>query len=233
MNIKCIAAGALCLSCLASTNVFASNNIEDRINKMYPKPKIYAKIDYSQYSGRIDDLIDKYYNSYIQKHTVENMIFVGDSRVVGMLLTSGRYHYIGEESTGYDWMVGVAEGALASSVAKYPEADIIMCFGVNDVGNIGAYINEYQRLYSIYGDKIWFMSVNPIDDSAAAACGYFANNSMVINFNNALKEAMGDRYLDCYSKMIENGFGTQDGVHYTADTYINIENYTKELIENA
>lgn len=234
-----------------SGNVHAEGNIESRIEALSKTAKFGG---YSINSDRIDNLLMKYYDDTAEDnsaeqpdenwddgivirdeddYTVSDMIFVGDSRVVGMQMSSGRYHYIGEISTGYDWMVNTAEGILSSTANAYPDADIVFCFGVNDVGNIGAYINEYFRLLSIYGDRLWLMSVNPIEDGAASANGYFANNGMVVNFNQSLKEAFPDRYIDCYTEMMTEGYDTMDGVHYTAGTYLDIEDYTKELIENA
>ena len=42
---------------------------------------------------------------------------------------------------------------------------------------------------------------------------------MVEAFNSDIKDAFPDQYLDCYSYLIENGFQTVDGLHYTEETY--------------
>ena len=74
------------------------------------------------------------------------------------------------------------------------------------------------------------MSVNPVNDAAASSCGYFINSDMVVSFNQLLEQAFPDRYLDVYSYLQQNGYGTSDGVHYDIGTYLVIQEYTKYLI---
>lgn len=161
---------------------------------------------------------------------VSEMIFVGDSRVVGMSMAGG-YIYVGRESIGYDWFVSEGIYQLQNEMAAYPDAEVILCFGVNDVGNIGAYINYYQWLIENYPETdFWMMSVNPVNDQTAASCGYFINSSMVHEFNALLSQAFPDRYLDCCGYLEQNGYGTSDGVHYDVGTYLVIQEYCRYLI---
>lgn len=163
-------------------------------------------------------------------HEVSQMIFVGDSRVVGMSMAGG-YSYVGKESIGYDWFVSDGVYQMLDQMNAWPDADVILCFGINDVANIGSYITEYQYLVDSYPDtRFWFMSVNPVNDGMASSCGYFINSDMVISFNNVLQQAFTERYLDVYSYLQENGYGTSDGVHYDVGTYLVIQEYTKYLI---
>ena len=166
-----------------------------------------------------------------QPYKVGQMIFVGDSRVVGMSET-GKYCYVGKESIGYDWFVSEGIYQMLDQMYAWPEADVILCFGINDVANIGAYIAEYQYLMETYPEtRFWFMSVNPVNDGMASSCGYFINSDMVRSFNDILQQAFPEEYLDCYSYLQENGFGTPDGVHYDMGTYVVIQEYAKYLIE--
>ena len=99
------------------------------------------------------------------------------------------------------------------------------------MANIGSYISEYQYLVDAYPDtRFWFMSVNPVSDAMASSCGYFINSDMVISFNNVLQQAFPEQYLDVYSYLLENGYGTSDGVHYDVGTYLVVQEYTKYLI---
>ena len=165
-----------------------------------------------------------------QHHEVTQMIFAGDSRVVGMSMAGG-YCYVGKESIGYDWFVTEGVYQLLDLMNVWPDADVILCFGINDVANIGSYIAEYQYLTESYPDtRIWFMSVNPVNDSMASSSGYFINSDMVQSFNDVLQQTFPDQYLDVYSYLQENGYGTSDGVHYDTGTYLTIQEYTKYLI---
>ena len=112
-----------------------------------------------------------------------------------------------------------------------PQADVILCFGVNDVANIGSYVAEYQYLKENYPDtRFWFMSVNPVNDGMASSCGYFINSDMAVSFNRVMQQAFPEQDLDVYSYLQENGYGTSDGVHYDIGTYLVIQEYTKYLI---
>lgn len=165
-----------------------------------------------------------------QHHEVSQMIFVGDSRVVGMSMAGG-YSYVGKESIGYDWFVSEGVYQMLDQMNAWPDADVILCFGINDVANIGSYISEYQYLLDAYPDtRFWFMSVNPVNDAMASSCGYFINSDMVTSFNNVLQQAFPEQYLDVCSYLQENGYGTSDGVHYDVGTYLVIQEYTKYLI---
>lgn len=161
---------------------------------------------------------------------ITDIIFVGDSRVVGMA-SAGGYHYVGEVSMGYSWLTGEGTGWMLQEMAANPDAAIVLCFGINDLGNIGSYIGYYQTLISQYPDREWyFMSVNPVNEAAASACGYTVNNAMIEAFNQSLMSSFPDRYIDVYSYLLANGFGTGDGIHYDAGTYGTIQDYTLLMI---
>ena len=165
-----------------------------------------------------------------EKKTFDNLIFVGDSRVVGMSGVGG-YCYIGLQSIGYSWFTSEGTYMMQDMMAKYPDAAVVLCFGVNDPGNIGAYIDYYQTLIDNFPDTSFFMmSVNPVDETQARSCGYSITNGVIEEFNSILKEAFPDRYLDCYTYLDQSGFGSGDGVHYDAGTYMLIQEYAKFMI---
>ena len=171
------------------------------------------------------------YQQYKDVPYPDQIIYFGDSRVVGMQMTGGDQIYVGKVSMGYNWMAGTGKDLLLQEMSAHPDAQIVFCFGVNDVGNIGSYISWFQSFISQYPDReIWYESVNPIEDGKAAACGYFARDQMVRSFNGQLEGALSDRYLDTYSELVSTGFGTQDGVHYDSGTYQKIQDLTKDLI---
>ena len=49
-------------------------------------------------------LLDLDYILSYEQEQCSDMIFFGDSRVVGMSWSAGAYHYVGKGATGYYWM---------------------------------------------------------------------------------------------------------------------------------
>lgn len=185
-------------------------------------------------TGEGDDgdfvLDEEYINSY-ELAQCSDIIFFGDSRVVGMSMSAGGYHYIGKVSMGYQWTATEGLKLLEEKMAEYPQADIVMCMGINDPGNIGAYIGFYRSLAARCPDRrFWYLSVNPVSERLAAAHGYSIRNSMIEGFNSQLSAAFPDRYIDCYTYLTENGIGTGDGVHYAGNTYIAVQDFTWRAI---
>lgn len=179
----------------------------------------------------IDEIHEDWKEAEEKQHReVTQMIFVGDSRVVGMSMAGGCC-YVGKESIGYDWFVSEGVYQMLDQMNVWPDADVIFCFGINDVANIGSYIAEYQYLMESYPNtRFWCMSVNPVNDGMASSCGYFINSDMVASFNSVLQQAFPKAYLDVYSYLQQNGYGTSDGVHYDVGTYLVIQEYAKYLI---
>ena len=161
-----------------------------------------------------------------------DLIFFGDSRVVGMSEYAGGYHYVGRVSAGYSYMAGDGYTALTQMMADWPYADIVFCFGVNDPGNVDSYIGFYQSFLAAYPDRrAWFMAVTPVSEVQAAAAGYQIRNAQIEAFNAALQSAFPDRYIDCYTYLMENGVNTGDGVHYDGTTYAAEQDFTWRTIQ--
>ena len=218
--LKAAAASVLAAVLAASPAVGSEGNLKDRIETL------------SRLEDRIEALKIAEVPETEPEKEVSRIIFYGDSRVVGMGMSCSGNAYVGEVSMGYDWMTGSGLSGLYGEMGADPNADVVFCFGVNDVGNVDAYAAWFNSFAEQNPDRrMWFMSVNPIDDGAAAANGYFARNGMVTDFNARLSAAVGDRYLDVYSVLVSNGFYAPDGVHYDGSTYSAIQDAAKSLIE--
>ena len=158
----------------------------------------------------------------------KSYVFVGDSRVVGMdyAISDSDVSFIGKVSMGYSWMVSTAIPSLEKKLEKDPTLYVVFCFGINDLGNVNSYIGAYQRLISKYKyANFFFLSVNPVDYAKARAHGYRVTNQQIEAFNARLKEAMDFRYLNTYAWLKKKGFGSNDGIHYTADSYRKLYQY--------
>ncbi len=149
--------------------------------------------------------------------SAHQVVFVGDSRTVGMgNAVNDACTYIGESGEGYHWLVSTGTGQLAAVLESNPSLPVILNFGVNDPENVSLYIDCYRSLMQTYPNTpFYLLSVNPLSDEA----DFNTSNEMVEAFNSDIKDAFPDQYLDCYSYLIENGFQTVDGLHYTEETY--------------
>lgn len=152
-------------------------------------------------------------------------IYLGDSRFVGM---NNTIHMDEMENTfvvarvgqGLRWLEDVAEDEIHDIIEENPEIDdwiIITGLGINDYWNIDKYIEYYDNIdYA----QLVLVSVNPVEKSKCDIYGYnYTDLSKgAVMFNEKLKETEYP-YIDTYTTMIDNGFSTSDGVHYTSTTY--------------
>lgn len=174
--------------------------------------------------------------------SVKRFVFVGDSRTdqMGGLLR--------ESELGNDFMDGELDAASSKSpdgvdelwIAKVgagfkswfegtaiqkidqnvKSGDCIFIWmGANDWGFAGSLyaplLNPKAAEWKAKGAKVIWVTTGPFDG------GEEGNNAGVEAFTAAVKSGIsGDiGWIDCYSKMKEQGFSTQDGCHYTAETY--------------
>ncbi|MDO4475986.1 MAG: SGNH/GDSL hydrolase family protein, partial [Lachnospiraceae bacterium] len=152
-------------------------------------------------------------------------IFVGDSRTVGLWHAIDDYGdeciYIGESGEGYDWFIETGLDRMEDAISDNPGVPVIFNLGVNDCENISNYIAVYQDLIAAQPDThFYIMSVNPVTEDSVNV-----PNSDVIQFNEVMQDVFADRYIDTYRQMLEYGFVSPDGIHYSQATYRDIHNY--------
>jgi len=160
----------------------------------------------------------------------DQYLFVGDSRTVGMSMFAPHNNadYIGKVSMGYSWLATVAGPRVKSILSRTPNINVVFCFGVNDIGNVDAYIAYYKKLISSYRKTdFYFLAVNPVGGGSR-----YVTNAMIEGFNKKLKAAVGKkRYIDTYTHLVKTGFTSPDSVHYDGATYVKIYAYTLEEIQ--
>lgn len=156
-------------------------------------------------------------------------IFVGDSRMVGMSMKVSRTDtaFIAEVGSGCSWLRSTAVLSLDRLIKTAPDAKVILAHGINDLDNISNYISCYRDLMAEHPRTDFYMlSVNPVNYEKALQSGYgHVTNEKIADFNAALQEAFGSRYLDTYTYLEKNGFETNDGIHYQPATYQKLFNY--------
>lgn len=154
-----------------------------------------------------------------------HLIFVGDSRTVGMGEAEGKLGdtctYIGEVGEGYYWFSDSGLPRMENAIAQYPDSPVILNLGVNDPDQI----DRYLELYATFADRypttsFYFMSVNPVTEDSV-----HINNEEIAAFNTQLKAAFPEQYLDSYTYLHIQEFTSPDGVHYSKDTYRMIHDF--------
>lgn len=183
-------------------------------------PNAGAMLDLTSKGGDVGYNNTNYNASAYTAAEAENLlIYMGDSRIVGMMssITNKSITYIAQSGAGYSWLVDSAIPELANKIEG--KKFIVLAFGVNDLGNAANYLTKYQELKDTYPNvNIYIMSVNPVDEAKEAENGYTVTNESIENFNETMKNSFGENYIDAYAQIKDN-FETEDGVHYTTETY--------------
>ncbi|MCC8103591.1 MAG: hypothetical protein LIP11_15500 [Clostridiales bacterium] len=160
------------------------------------------------------------------------VIWVGDSRTVGMQKALGAYSddvFIGAAGEGYSWLSETGIPFLKSAIRDYPDRPVIFNMGVNDYENLYNYMVLYAEVTADYPETVfYFLSVNPIDDEA----GLYVTNADIEDFNTHLENAYPDTYLDSYSYLLESGTETIDGIHYSEEAYRQIYLFVKDTLKS-
>jgi hypothetical protein len=139
----------------------------------------------------VDDT--KYSNEHKGDKIIEKRIFIGDSRTVGMqgaVKANSADIWSAKVGEGLDWMIktGVPniEGKITDSSA------VIILMGVNDYvaadinttsTNYANYINGKAAAWVSKGAVVYYVSVNPVDDSKSQ----YAKNASIVQFNSLMK----------------------------------------------
>ena len=179
-------------------------------------------------------------------------IFVGDSRTVGLYqimtedtlvkadstqsalnqLAKGRTDiYIGKVGMGYDWLAASAVEELKTVLMRYPKSKVVLRMGINDLGNISAYIALYKKLMNQYPNASFYTeSVTPVDETLGRQNGYSVTNKQILQFNVRLKAAFPQNYISSYNYVVKKKGKTVDGIHYMPDTYRMIYRFLDSVV---
>ncbi len=182
------------------------------------------------------------------------VIFVGDSRTVGMNATLNKQMsssvtqgvaFVASAGQGLSWFRSEGYTQLLKEINKAegnrPVA-VVFNLGVNDMANAGNYISYMTGIASTLKSKnckLFYMSVNPLNSIMITKAGKGARTeAQVREFNSKIRSGLAANYkfIDTYSALMKNGYGTNasyvgvdrgsdDGLHYTTKTYKRIYYY--------
>ena len=182
-------------------------------------------------AGSITGTSNNYSNNSISSTTTSgttNLIFVGDSRTVGMKqAVGGNDTWSCKSSMGLSWMKSTGIPNIENKITN--GSAVVVLMGVNDLYNVNNYISYMNNLVNTVtskGGTLYFVSVNPTSKSM----DYL--NSNIDSFNTKMRQGLSSniRYIDTNSYLKANGFSSGDGVHYYADTSKQIYNYIKSRL---
>ncbi|MBR3278771.1 MAG: hypothetical protein IKG01_07765 [Lachnospiraceae bacterium] len=167
----------------------------------------------------------------------EDLIFVGDSRFVGMDDALDGYcdadvRIVAEVGQGLAWLKKTIPDLYGESGKT-----IIFNLGVNDLYNASAYVEFYNNLPQdfVENNTLIIMTVNPVDEQREAECGYAIKNADIETFNDTMKNSLDKicfKMIDSYTYVSMCKFGTTDGLHYTNQTYRLIFDYAVDCCRN-
>lgn len=206
----------------SNNNNNSSNNTGDNINSNRGNGfgNIKGNKDNTGGSGNNQD--DNKDDNTSDVKTNKKVLFVGDSRTVGMCnAVNVNDDCIAEVGKGYGWLSNTASKKVKSKVSKKNSYNVVVfSLGVNDLGNVSKYIQFYNDLSIKNNPKIVVTSVTQVLDDKARASGYKVTNQQVITFNEKLKNGLNKniKFCDIYTSTYEKLTG-KDGLHYDIKSY--------------
>lgn len=176
-------------------------------------------------------------NAEENDETLENkttgIIFIGDSRTVGMdkacnISDNENEFVVARVGKGYNYLVDEALPEVESIRQQNESIDdwvYIINLGVNDLGNVDKYKEKYEEIARDKQVRVYIESVNPVKDYPTVS------NEQIEKINNTFKHINNTSYIDVYNYLLENGFETADGLHYKTTTSRIIYEKIKESIK--
>ncbi len=164
---------------------------------------------------------------------INKFIFVGDSRYVGMsMYAEDEDVFIAKNGMAYSYL---KEQIPTIKKRATRTSAVIIGLGVNDAKYCDPqdYIDTVNKLAEDLPCTVCYMLVNPVDEEKERAHGYSVTNRHINTFNNALKKGLSDDVIiiDTNSYLKEEGFKTEDGLHYDNNTYKLIYDYIKDVFQ--
>lgn len=148
------------------------------------------------------------------EYPTSQMCFIGDSRTVQMdIAVVTDVKFIAKGSMGLEWF-----NDTASVEFEKIQNDIGLCvvaLGINDIHNVDRYIERLNEFAEQYPDKVLvYVNLGPVDETRYTGIP----NSSLEKFNDKMRDGLSDRWqiLDQYAYLTEDGFGSGDGLHYSA-----------------
>ncbi len=152
------------------------------------------------------------------------LIFIGDSRTVGMKSAVGKNNNIwsAKVGKGLSWMKSTGVPNVEADINA--NTDVVILMGVNDVRSLSytkkyiSFINEKATEWTALGANVYYVSVNPMAFETKKYSGI--TNEVIEKWNTKMQEGLIPqvRYIDTYSQLLGN-VSSKDGIHYNKSSY--------------
>ena len=156
------------------------------------------------------------------------VIFVGDSRTVGMSNTLKKQmsssvlrgvSFVAEAGQGLGWLKSEGYSLLLKEIEKSKSTKpiaVVFNLGVNSLSSVNSYVSYMESIAPTLKSKnckLFYMSVNPVNNTLIIKeKGQSASRpeALVREFNNKIRtELAADyTYIDTYSILMKKGYGT-------------------------
>ena len=159
------------------------------------------------------------------------LIIIGASRVNMMrqaVKKDAGVVYLTGIGKGLGWFQEKGLPKLHAYLALFPKSTVVIQLGNNDLktdnrGRFGNYAAIYKKLIKKYtGARFYLMDILPGENKKL--------NKLRVAFNQKLEKAFPERYIGGYDYLVEKGYQTSDGTHYTDETSCLIYDYIIEKI---
>ncbi len=110
---------------------------------------------------------------------------------------------------------------------------LIIGLGVNDSGyNAARYAATINDIAARYPGKVFFTTVNPVNEEQAAKNNYIVSNEKIAQFNASVRAGLAPNVyvIDTNAYLTNVGCSWRDGLHFADITSITVYNYIKQTV---
>lgn len=209
-----------------------NENIHKQVGSRQLAKNIGAMRNAGIYMLNSDEKQEVNVNDTSVKDEIQGYIFIGDSRFVGMDMVCSisdikNNYVIAEVGKGYSFFEETALPKIEEIISENKEVkhwNFVIGLGINDLDNLEKYIESYEH-FAAEHKTVYIVSVNPVEYHS------YITNEAIERFNDTLSKLENIHYINTFDYMIDTGYSTQDGVHYTNETYDKIYNYIIGVIK--
>lgn len=182
-------------------------------------------------------------------YTYDKVLFVGDSRTLGMQVSLGaecpeQVDFVCKVGKGLAWFKKYGYKELITKLEQEPSETrkaIIFNLGVNDLENYNKYVKYMNSIASglnEYNCDLYYMSINPFNKAMYKGTTVKRSDAKIARFNKAIYNQLCSgrkssyRYINTCTNLQKYGWistrpsdGAHDGLHYSVATYLRIYNY--------
>ncbi len=195
--------------------------------------------------------LDQVPNEMPEYYSSNKILIIGDSRMVGAskVVSLDNVFFVAKNGTTCNYLWEEAVPEAEAILKQYPDDHftIFLNLGINDLDrwewenrqkevdskticDADTYADYYIKLKEKWPThNFFFVSVNPLDEDVLKSGKYkdlkMSTNQKVEEFNAKVASKVTEKdtfYCDTFHQLIDEGYETTDGLHYSEETYKDI-----------